>query len=115
MEPEAADAPFHRLHPLSPFFDAEAFSAYTAYDPEQANALLDATGLAERDYEGFRRFPDGTRMAFFLNAVAIPDQGVLEFVVDDWAAVGVRVIFRERSTTHPRGCAPSKPDDEMPR
>jgi len=86
--------------PLSPFFDPVAYKAYTQYDPERANELLDEIGLTIRDYEGYRTFKDGSRMTFLLYVTAQTSQaggGVLEFVIDDWAAVGIRVILRERS------------------
>ena len=81
--------------PLSDFHSPELFSSFTAHDPAQANRLLDDLGLAHRDREGFRTFADGSRMTFFLyvataNVTAEPAQ----FVIDDWARVGVRTILR---------------------
>jgi ABC-type dipeptide/oligopeptide/nickel transport system permease component len=69
------------------------------YDPARANVLLDEIGLVQRDAEGFRTFPDGSRMHFFLNFQHGTGMlsGLLEGVVDDWARVGIRATARERS------------------
>ena len=81
--------------PLSDFHSPRLFKSFTAHDPAQSNRLLDELGLTHRDAEGFRTFADGSRMTFFLhlssaNVTTEPAQ----FVVDDWARVGVRVVLR---------------------
>ncbi|MCX7047122.1 MAG: ABC transporter substrate-binding protein, partial [Candidatus Sumerlaeota bacterium] len=81
----------------SPFRHDGVANAYIQYDPPRANQLLDAIGLTQRDFEGMRTFPDGTRMVFYLDFCAYTGLGPGQFVVDDWAAVGVRLIARERS------------------
>ncbi len=81
----------------SPFYHDELYNAFTEYDPQRANRMLDDLGLTERDYEGCRTFPDSSRMVFYLNFCSFTGFGPTQFVVDDWAAVGVRVIPRERS------------------
>ncbi|MBE3098397.1 MAG: ABC transporter permease subunit [Planctomycetes bacterium] len=86
--------------PASYFHDPVLYKSFTEYDPGRANRLLDAIGLTRRDYEGYRTFPDGTRMTFYLNlsqgyGTTTPGQ----FIVDDWAKVGVRTILRERART----------------
>ncbi len=85
--------------PASPFHDPEAYYAHTQYDPKRAGEMLDSIGLDQRDIEGYRTFPDGTRMVFFLDYTDLTGYGPTEFVVDDWAAVGLRVVPRERSGT----------------
>ncbi|MFO7725604.1 MAG: ABC transporter substrate-binding protein [Oceanipulchritudo sp.] len=84
--------------PDSPFYEPELYHAFTEYDPGRANELLDALGLDERDAEGYRTFPDGTRMQFFLNVVGRTGGGAAQTVTNYWADVGVRVVPRERST-----------------
>ena len=60
--------------------------------------MLDEIGLTHRDAEGYRTFPDGTRMTFYLDFTSdFTGEGPGQFVVDDWASVGVRVILRDRS------------------
>ncbi|HEU5078823.1 MAG TPA: ABC transporter substrate-binding protein [Opitutaceae bacterium] len=82
--------------PLSDFHSPELFKSFTAYDPARAGALLDAIGLTKRDHEGFRTFQDGSRMTFFLHFTAGSNttQEPAQFVIDDWARVGVRVILQ---------------------
>jgi len=83
--------------PASFFHCPQAYKAYTQYDPEASNRLLDEMGLSERDYEGYRTFRDGSRMTFFLDTCSFTGEGPGHFLVDDWAQVGVRVILRCRS------------------
>ena len=80
----------------SPFANAQVANAFIQYDPARANALLDSIGLTQRDSEGFRTFPDGSRMVFYLDFTQFTGVGPAQFVVDDWAAVGVRAVPRER-------------------
>jgi ABC-type dipeptide/oligopeptide/nickel transport system permease component/ABC-type transport system substrate-binding protein len=83
--------------PASFFYEPTLYKSFTDYDPDEAQRLLDEIGLTKRDYEGFRTFKDGSRMTFFLNFCAFTGEGPGQFVIDDWAAVGVRTIMRERS------------------
>lgn len=81
----------------SPYHSPELFKSYTTHDPARANALLDSLGLTHRDREGYRTYPDGTRMVWYLNMTEYTGNDPAQFVVDDWAAVGVRCIARIRS------------------
>ncbi len=83
--------------PDSPYHNARLLHSFTAYDPARANALLDEIGLTKRDDEGLRTFPDGSRMTFTLNATDYTTDAPAQFVIDDWARVGVRVLFRSRA------------------
>jgi ABC-type dipeptide/oligopeptide/nickel transport system permease component/ABC-type transport system substrate-binding protein len=87
--------------PISPFYNEKLRYAYTAYEPDRANHLLDSIGLVNRDVEGYRTFRDGSRMQFFLNMSGSGGTGsnFAQMVVDDWATVGVRGIVRERART----------------
>ncbi len=78
--------------PESPFHHPELANAFIEYDPDRANALLDQIGLIQRDGEGYRTFPDGSRMTFFLNVTTFTGIGPSQFLIDDWRAVGVRVM-----------------------
>jgi ABC-type dipeptide/oligopeptide/nickel transport system permease component/ABC-type transport system substrate-binding protein len=82
--------------PSSFFYDPESFTKYTQYDPKTAGELLDRLGLTKRDSEGFRTFPDGSRMTFFHNTGNATNAGISQFVVDDWAAVGLRILIRNQ-------------------
>ncbi len=46
-----------------------------------------------------RTFPDGRPMVWFLDYTSYTGRGPADFLVDGWAAVGVRVIARERART----------------
>ncbi|HEX2853725.1 MAG TPA: ABC transporter substrate-binding protein, partial [Opitutaceae bacterium] len=83
--------------PDSPYHNAKLYKAFTEYDPGRANRLLDELGLKQRDREGYRLFPDGTRMTFVINLTDYTTEGPAQFVIDDWAAVGVRAIQRSRA------------------
>lgn len=83
--------------PDSPYHNAKLRNAFTAYDPAGAGKLLDELGLNQRDREGFRVLPDGARMTFTLNATDYTPEGPAQFVIHDWAAIGVRVVLRQRS------------------
>ena len=80
--------------PLSDFHSPELFHSFTAFDPARANRLLDEIGLVKRDSEGFRTFTDGSRMTFYLYFMPVTTQEPAQFVIDDWARVGVRAILR---------------------
>ncbi len=82
--------------PDSPFAHERLRRAFTEFDPARAGGLLDELGLRGRDAEGFRTFPDGSRMAFALELSDYTGRGPADFVVEDWAAVGVRVVPRMR-------------------
>jgi peptide/nickel transport system permease protein len=83
--------------PDSPYYNEHLQHAFTEFDPARANRLLDELRLTPRDGEGFRTFPDGTRMTFLLNFTDYTMEGPAQFVVDDWARVGVRVLPRSRA------------------
>ena len=83
--------------PASFFHEPSAYKAFTEYAPARANRLLDAAGLTGRDGEGFRTYPDGARMVFYLDVCQFGGEGPAPFVIDDWAAVGVRAILRIRN------------------
>lgn len=83
--------------PESPYHNAKLAKAFTDHDPKRANAMLDELGLTERDGENYRTFTDGTRMTFYLDYTAFTGIGPAQFIVDDWAAVGVRTVMRERA------------------
>ena len=83
--------------PDSPYHNARLLHSFTAHDPARANRLLDELGLARRDHEGYRLFADGSRMTFTLNTTDYTTDGPAQFVIDDWAKVGVRVLFRSRA------------------
>lgn len=83
--------------PNSPFHYPSLASAYVEYDPQRASAYLDSLGLTQRDSEGFRTFPDGSRMEFYLLTKDILFAQALQLIVDNWADIGLRARVRVRS------------------
>jgi ABC-type dipeptide/oligopeptide/nickel transport system permease component/ABC-type transport system substrate-binding protein len=81
---------------MSPFYHPGLLKGFTEYDVERANALLDSIGLINRDFDGYRTFPDGQRMTFYLNLCNFTGFGPAQFVVDDWKEVGIRLIPKLR-------------------
>jgi ABC-type dipeptide/oligopeptide/nickel transport system permease component/ABC-type transport system substrate-binding protein len=83
--------------PDSGYYSDRLFHSFTEYDPARANRLLDQLGLARRDDEGYRTFPDGTKMVWFLNMTDYTGNGPAQFVLDDWAQTGIRCLPRVRA------------------
>ncbi|MBL9213910.1 MAG: hypothetical protein JNG83_00390, partial [Opitutaceae bacterium] len=80
--------------PASPLHSPRLARSSITYDPAAANALLDGLGLTRRDIDGFRTLPDGSPMVWFLPYRSSTPLGPLQFVIDDWAAVGIRAVAR---------------------
>jgi peptide/nickel transport system substrate-binding protein len=81
---------------VAKYMREEYLSAYTEYDPERANQLLDEIGLTERDSEGFRLKPDGTRLAPVIE-VPSPRLGMIDnltIIKEDYTALGIDLIVR---------------------
>jgi len=76
---------------------------YANYDPAKANKLLnelwrDLGGDPDRrDADGFRTFPNGKKMQFYLDYCENTGIGSCQFVVDDWASIGIGVMLRHRA------------------
>jgi peptide/nickel transport system substrate-binding protein len=100
---ESADAPL----PESPLYRPEYKSAWSAHDPIQANALLDAAGLDKRDEDGLRLLPDGRTAQVIVETAgeSTLETDVLELITDHWLQVGIslfiktsqRDVFRSRA------------------
>ena len=92
--------------PQSPLFTPELAKAYSDYDADQANALLDAVGLDRRDSDGTRLLPDGRRAELTVETSGENQvfTDIMELVSSDWAKLGIRTyvhpshldIFRQR-------------------
>lgn len=88
----------------SPQYYEKLSNAYIAYDPEQANALLDAAGYTEKSSEGFRLWNDGSgeEISFIIEGTAdvgTPDEDAIQQIIKYYAAVGVKASYKyfERS------------------
>ncbi|MDX0629983.1 ABC transporter substrate-binding protein [Sinorhizobium medicae] len=82
--------------PESPLFRPEFATAWIAHDPEQANALLDAAGLAKRGSDGIRILPDGRKAQIVVETAgeSTLDTDVLQLITDYWREVGISLFIR---------------------
>ncbi|MET0597647.1 MAG: ABC transporter substrate-binding protein [Mesorhizobium sp.] len=82
--------------PDSPLFQPAFAQAWIAFDPDQANALLDAVGLTERDDDGIRLLPDGRAAQVVVETAgeSTLETDVLELVTDHWRQVGIALFIR---------------------
>ncbi|MCB1104971.1 MAG: ABC transporter permease subunit [Cephaloticoccus sp.] len=80
--------------PASPYHHEALLKSHVNYEPAVANALLDGLGLQQRDGEGFRLAPDGTRLTFFISITdAFPPDDTF-MIAEYWKQVGVRTIVQ---------------------
>jgi peptide/nickel transport system substrate-binding protein len=68
------------------------------YDPEKAKALLDEIGLVDADGDGFREYPDGSKLEVKVDLQA--DAGnealkVLEITEKNWKDIGLNIIINQ--------------------
>ena len=75
-------------------YDPHHLNVNAEFDPDRANAMLDQLGLTRRDEDGFRTLPDGSRLLFRL--IGMVDMSPMQFVREDWARIGLRVIPQQR-------------------
>ena len=92
--------------PQSPLYKPELAKAWSSFDPDQANQLLDKAGLDKRDDDGVRMLPDGRRAEIIVESGgdSTEETDVLELVTDDLLKVGIKIyshasqldVFRKR-------------------
>ena len=91
--------------PDSPLYQETYQSAWSAFDVDQANALLDEIGLTEWS-DSTRLLPDGRPLEIIIDTSgeSTEETDVLELIKQDWAQVGIslftkpsqREVFRNR-------------------
>ncbi len=87
----------------SPQYYPKLSEAYIAYDPDQANQLLDQAGYSARDGEGFRMWKDGSgRVTFTIEGwfpAGTGEADSVEVAIQQLAQVGVQAVYKsvERS------------------
>ncbi len=86
--------------PESPLYRPEYRSAWSAYNLDEANRLLDLIGL-KRGGDGMRQLPDGRPMD-----IVVEDSGesrektdVIELIRDSWRQLGIRLFARPMQLT----------------
>jgi peptide/nickel transport system substrate-binding protein len=85
--------------PSSPQYYPKLSEAYIAYDPDQANALLDGIGLTERDSEGFRVWNDGSGepVSFIIEGTSEPGstgEDEVQFIAKASADAGIKATYK---------------------
>jgi peptide/nickel transport system substrate-binding protein len=87
--------------PQSPLYRTEYRANWADYDLAEANKLLDAVGLQNKDSDGMRLLPDGSPAA-----VIVEDSGesteksdVLELIRDSWRRVGIQLYSKPAQLT----------------
>ncbi len=82
--------------PDSPLYKPEYRLAWSAFDPDQANELLDEIGLTERDSQGIRLLPDGRPMEIIVETAGenTEEVDVLELIRDSWQQIGVKLFTK---------------------
>lgn len=86
--------------PASPLYKDEYANAYTAFDPDQANALLDEMGLDKRGSDGVRLLADGRRAEIIVETAGEDalETDVLQLITDHWGKVGLKLVIRTSQT-----------------
>lgn len=89
---ESADT----ILPESPLFKPEFASAWSSFDPDQANALLDEVGLTARDAEGLRLLADGSVAQIVVETAgeSTEETDILELIADHWRKIGLSLFVR---------------------
>lgn len=82
--------------PESRLFHQRLASQYLAFDPGEANRLLDRLGLVARDGDGFRLDGAGRRLKIeiLVRSEKTGQREVLKYVAADWKAIGIEGVIR---------------------
>jgi len=80
----------------SPYYYPKLANAYLEYDPDKANALIDALGYTERDGEGYRVYPDGSGDRITFNTLASPTHNIqmTEMLADYYKDIGLQLTYK---------------------
>lgn len=84
------------LLPGSPLYDEAFRTAWVAYDPQQANALLDELGMTWKDPDGIRHLPDGRRAELVIETAEVDpaETDALEIIIAQWKKIGIAAVVR---------------------
>lgn len=82
--------------PQSPLYRDEYREAWSQYDPDLANELLDEAGLATRAGDGIRLLPNGARAEITVESAgeSTEETDVLELIAENWQDVGIKMFIR---------------------
>lgn len=84
------------LVPQSPLGADKYTTAFTEYDVDAANALLDDIGLTEYSNKGLRLMPDGRPLEIIVQTAgeSTEETDVLELIHDSWLKLGIKLYSR---------------------
>lgn len=87
---------FIGFSPVPSFVDAKWTSYATEHDPAGAKALLDEIGMLDKDGDGFRELPSGSKYVLNMQFATqgLPGQ-VVELIAQQWANVGIQTSVKE--------------------
>jgi peptide/nickel transport system substrate-binding protein len=77
---------------------AEIRDAYSAFNPAQAMALLDAINVVDVNADGWREFPDGTPLVLSIdypNDISGMTRSTLDITEQNWMSIGLNVVRNE--------------------
>ena len=79
------------VHPTSSFFEEEWEKRYLEYRPDYSRELLDEIGVIDIDGDGYREFPDGSRLTITLEFYDFetPKGITMELVQEYWRQIGI--------------------------
>lgn len=80
----------------SPYYSEEMSNRFTDYDPDRANALLDALGLDKKNSDGMRLLPSGAVFSLIIDAPTHSSQwlDVAVHIANYWKQVGINASAR---------------------
>ncbi len=82
--------------PRSPFYNANDRAAWSQFDPELANEMLDAMGLTKRRPDGIRLMSDGRPVQVVIETPGERQEveNALSIITDTWRDVGIKLVVR---------------------
>ena len=83
--------------PESNFFHEGLMNSHIEHNPVLADKLLDQIDLDHRDDEGYRTFPDGSKLLIYFDFLSYNKRDLAEVVAAQWREVGLRVMARYRA------------------
>lgn len=99
----------HGVIPQSQIYEEGVDQVDVERNLAEANRLLDEIGLTQRDSEGYRLRPDGTRLEITIDLTPVfgPWTKVAELIIDYWREIGIRArlnvmersLFQERAAS----------------
>ncbi len=92
--------------PQSPLFDESYPAAWSEFDVDRANQLLDEIGLAARDNDDIRLLPDGRPIEIIVPTTgqSAEEADVLELIGDNWRQIGVGLFTKPSERDTMRNC-----------